>query len=58
MNDSSAVETAVKSLALILDTISVDHDIAIYQGMLDANGTLVLLGLTCDVGRLPVAIDI
>lgn len=52
MKDSDAVKGAAKTLDLVLDTVSVNHEVMDYNGMLDTNGTHVLLGLTADIGKM------
>ena len=48
MNEEGDVASAGKSLDLILDTVSVDHEVMAYNGMLDVNGIHVLLGFLKD----------
>ena len=50
MNDEGDVASVGKSLDLILDTVSVDHEVMAYNGMLDVNGTHVLLGFLKNLG--------
>lgn len=52
MKDSDAVKGAAKTLDLILDTVSVNHEVMHYNGMLDTNGTHIILGLTADMGKM------
>jgi len=53
MSDAEAVTAGTKTLDLILDTISSNHPVMGYHGLLDINGHHVLLGLSMDLGSVP-----
>ncbi|KAJ9448748.1 NADP-dependent alcohol dehydrogenase C 1 [Diplonema papillatum] len=50
--DAAAVEKAVGSFELILDTVPVQHDLNAYLPMLDVDGTIVLVGQLGPMGEL------
>ncbi len=42
--DTKAMQKAASSLDLIIDTVPVKHDVTPYMGLLDVDGTLVIVG--------------
>ncbi|TRY79848.1 hypothetical protein TCAL_08838 [Tigriopus californicus] len=51
--DPDAMKKAAKSLDIILDTAAVDHQAIDYFPLLDANGQLVLIGVTIEPHSIP-----